>query len=104
MHRTISVDLSSSGSGLRFGLALLGILSITSGCSALLPKSKERVRAKWDSFAAAEAAYSRIIAYETTRDELAGLGFDPDTLPNIRDLDYLELMRARSARSRIPSS
>lgn len=39
------------------------------------------------------ADYEKIKAYETTKEELKELGFDPYTQPNIRILSYLDIIQ-----------
>lgn len=67
-------------------------LLLTSGCSFLLPRSTERVKAPWDSFSAANEAFDQIVPGETTVEKLAQLGYDPGHTRNVTELDYLSLV------------
>jgi hypothetical protein len=63
-----------------------------SGCSSLLPSTKQTIHSPWNSFEEAKAAYERIVPRTTTHKEIHELGFDPFTTPNIRILTYLDNM------------
>ncbi len=76
------------------GLALLvGLIVNLSGCGNALPREENNVRSRWASFEEAMADYEKIIPFETTKKELAELGFDPYTQPNIRILSYLDVIQ-----------
>lgn len=64
-----------------------------SGCAFLLPRSQTTVKSKWQSFAEAKLAFDRIIPGQTQTNELAGLGFDPASNPNVRILTYLDIQQ-----------
>jgi len=61
-----------------------------SGCSKLLPRSKEVTLSKWHSFERLKNTYDRIEAGDTVSD-LAALGFDLEKTPNMQLLNYTEL-------------
>lgn len=61
-----------------------------SGCSKLLPRSKEVTLSRWHSFGPLKSAYDRIEAGDTVSD-LAALGFDLEKTPNMQLLNYTEL-------------
>jgi hypothetical protein len=63
------------------------------GCSSLLPSSQAVARSKWNSFQEAKADFDRIVPGLTATNDLAALGFDPATNPNVRILTYLDVIQ-----------
>jgi hypothetical protein len=47
---------------------------------------------KWENFDDAEAAFNRIEVHKTRVEDLKELGFDPHVTPNIKVLNYLDIM------------
>jgi len=79
---------------LRGALALL--LGAVTGCSSLLPKSKETTGAPgsgWQSYQDAQQAFDRIVLGKTTAAELAAMQLDPRVNPNIAVVPRYELMQ-----------
>lgn len=79
---------------MRFGrtaLLSLGLLSLTA-CGGVLPSKRSAIQSPWNSFDAAMASYERIVPGETRMPELAQMGFDPGHTPNMRRVNYLELI------------
>lgn len=74
-------------------LSTLIFAALLAGCGSMLPTEKTIVKSPWGSFDAAKAAFDKITPYETTADDLKGLGFDPYTTPNISILNYLDIMK-----------
>jgi len=83
----------------RWGLfAIQGLAIVLGACSALgvsktdfLP-GEETDASAFVSYDAVEAAYGNVRAGETRTPELAQLGFDQDTAPNVERLSYLGVM------------
>ncbi len=76
------------------GVALLAALHISlSACSNALPRSERTMRSPWDSFEEAMTAYEKIIPYETTKEDLKALGYDPYSTPNVKILSYLDVIQ-----------
>ena len=78
---------------LRGTVALL--LGAVTGCSSLLPKSKETSGAPgsgWQSYQDAQQTFDRIVPGKTTTAELAGMKLDPRANPNITILPRYEVM------------
>ena len=71
-------------------LLLAAIMALLTGCSALLPTSKEETIVGWDQFDQAKAAYDKV-TLGNSRDELKALGFDVVNSPNVEVLNYLEV-------------
>lgn len=69
---------------------LATIVVLITGCSSLLPSSKEDTISAWHKFDEAKAAYDRITP-GTNRAELKELGFDLANSPNIEVLSYLDV-------------
>lgn len=75
-------------------IAMLVIAISTGGCgSSLLPSTDDAIRSPWREFEEVKTAYDKIIPYETTKDDLIKVGFDPFTTPNIEILTYLTIIR-----------
>ena len=74
-------------------LTALILAALLTGCGSMLPTEKKIVKSPWKSFDEAKAAFDIITPYETTADELKGLGFDPYSTPNISILNYLDIMK-----------
>lgn len=66
---------------------------ILSGCSSLLPSVKQASGSPWNSYEAVRESFGRILPGTTQTAELNALGFDPFKYPNIKVLNYLEVMR-----------
>lgn len=72
--------------------AILIILN-TYGCSSMLPVAKSDIDSPWETFEQAKTAFDKIIPYETTREQLESLYFDPFKTPNIEILTYLDIIQ-----------
>ncbi len=68
-------------------------LFILAGCAALLPRSESGVTSQWSSFDTARENFNRVKPYETDKKQLAALGLDPITNPNITILNYSDVIR-----------
>jgi hypothetical protein len=75
-------------------ILLVFLAAMFSGCSttALLPRQQKIVVTPWNSFAEAKNAFDQINPYQTKKDELEKLGFAPEVTPNIKILNYLDIM------------
>jgi len=77
-----------------FGLIIIAVAFIFSGCASLLPSSKETTRTQaWGSFEEAKAAFEQIVPYSTTGEELHKLGFDPNATSNLKILTHLDIIQ-----------
>ena len=73
---------------------LLAILVLmVSGCSALLPKTKEATASPWQSFQDAQNAFDKIVPGATTVADLRRMKLHPASNPNIAILNYADVMR-----------
>lgn len=70
----------------------LGLLA--AGCASwgVLPSTKETTESPFQTYRSAEDAFSKVKPYVTTAKELKTRGFDPYTTPNIKVLNYLDLV------------
>ncbi|MHB8708997.1 MAG: hypothetical protein ACYC9I_09005 [Desulfuromonadales bacterium] len=88
VHHTRSNQKGGSGRSLRyFSVAALALLT---GCSSLLPSSKEDTISSWHRFEQAKAAYDQITP-GNSQAELRDLGFDLANSPNVEVLSYVDL-------------
>jgi hypothetical protein len=80
--------------GLSRLVLLVFVAALLAGCSAtsLLPSQKQIVVTRWNSFGEAKNAFDLITPYKTKIDGLEELGFAPQLTPNIRILNYLDIM------------
>jgi uncharacterized protein YceK len=78
---------------LAISTAVLLIVLALSGCSSLLPRSKESTSSPWQSYKEAQLTFDKIVPGTTTRAELRGMHLDPETNPNITILNYAEVLR-----------
>jgi hypothetical protein len=62
------------------------------GCAPLLPSGRETVRSPWKTFDDAKEAYESIELGMTTKDDLQCMGFDPFLTPNIKILNYSDIV------------
>jgi hypothetical protein len=69
------------------------IVCLLSGCTGLLPRSKEATASPWATYREAQAAFDRIIPGKTTAEDLRELSLDPETVPNIAILNYSDVLR-----------
>ena len=93
LHRaTARVRAAEAAVGARL-IALIVLVALLSGCSSLLPRFHQRTKSKWASYEEVQAAFDRIIVNETRSEELATLGFHPQSNPNVRILTYLDLIQ-----------
>ena len=60
--------------------------------TVLLPRQQKVVVTPWNSFEEAKSAFDQVTPYQTKKDELEKLGFAPQGTPNIRILNYLDIM------------
>src|SRR5262249_54924869 len=94
--------LAKLGSGIRRRWALVavpGVAILLAACSAvglsntdLLPGEDDTVAMTFTTYDAVETAYGNVRTGETRVPDLAQLGFDTSTAPNVERLSYLGVM------------
>lgn len=75
------------------GLAGLAGLALLSGCSSMLPRSKEATLGPWQSYRDAQLTFDKIVPGQTTAAELSALQLDPQVNPNIAILNYSDVLQ-----------
>src|ERR1043165_2384914 len=73
--------------------AIVLVLSLATGCSALLPRSQESTSSPWQTYQDAQQAFDRLVPGETSVTELKDMALDPSTNPNITILNYTDVLR-----------
>jgi hypothetical protein len=68
------------------------LLPSLTACS-VLPSVKNITQSPWKDFSDAKASYDKIIPGKTTLKELQALGIDPAVTPNVRRLNYVDVLR-----------
>ena len=71
----------------------LGILFLTSGCKNLFPKGSETTESRWQSYAEVQAVFEKVTPNVTTTNELKELGLDPNSSPNMKVLNYVDIIQ-----------
>ena len=71
---------------------LLGAAAVVTGCVSVLPTTTTKNQGKWGSYAEARLAYDSILDGKTRTAELKALGFNPDEMPNMRVLNYVDVV------------
>jgi len=74
-------------------LLLCAILGLLPGCAALLPHEESQTQSAWQSFEEAQQVLDKVIVQQTTKEDLARLGIDPKSNPNITILNYSDILR-----------
>jgi hypothetical protein len=74
-------------------IAALTLLSL-SGCTNMLPSSKQDDSNRWKDFEEVKKSYDLIIPYTTDMDAVRKLGFDPFVTPNTQILNYSQVVKA----------
>lgn len=74
------------------GFVAVAVIFLLVGCARMLPVAKGSAESPWGSFDEAKEAFDAVIPYQTTRQDLAGLQFDPYRSPNITILNYLDVI------------
>jgi hypothetical protein len=78
---------------LRFAVAASAALSLSACASwGVLPSTVETTESPFQTYKSAEDAYAQVKPFVTTTRELKARGFDPYSTPNIRVLNYLDLV------------
>lgn len=78
---------------LRFFVVATALLPLSACASwGILPSTVETTESPFKTYKSAEDAYAQVRPYVTTQKELKKRGFDPYTTPNIRVLNYLDLV------------
>lgn len=73
---------------------LFSALVLLSGCASwgVLPSTVETIETPFQTYKSAEDAFNQVKPFVTTTRELKSRGFDPYSTPNIKVLNYLDLL------------
>jgi len=74
--------------------AALSLACLLAGCASwgVLPSTTETTETPFQTYKSAEDAFNQVKPFVTTTRELKARGFDPYSTPNIKMLNYLELL------------
>jgi hypothetical protein len=72
---------------------LVVALPAVTGCKSLFPAVDHRTKSPWQNMEEVQCAYDEVVPKETQARELRHLGFDPYTNPNVKVLNYLDIMQ-----------
>ncbi|MBI4688413.1 MAG: hypothetical protein HY756_11690 [Nitrospirae bacterium] len=78
--------------GLLFIIISFAILNI-SGCGSMLPSANKTTISQWDNFDTAKATFDLIIPGKTNIEDLKNLGFNPFSTPNVKILNYIDIIQ-----------
>ena len=70
---------------------VIGVAAFVAGCT-VLPSSTNKSQILWKSYDDARGAYDRVAPDRTTDAELRAYGFSTDKVPNIRLLNYVDVV------------
>lgn len=83
IHATLGRTLST-------GAALLATAGLISACT-VLPSTDNTSKSNWATYDEAHGAYTSVVLTKTTRKELQSMGFTPESTPNVRILNYVDV-------------
>lgn len=72
-------------------LSIFALLLLQVGCAGLLPRTRSVAESPWIQYSQAKEAFDAIVVGKSTMEDLKGLGFDIDSSPNIKVLNYLDI-------------
>lgn len=72
-------------------LIILAVVMLQVGCTALLPRGKAIAESPWEQYDDAKKAFDSVSVGKTTTEDLKRLGFDVESSPNIKVLNYLDI-------------
>lgn len=74
-------------------LVVAGAMLLGCGCKSLFPSQTSVTESRWNSYAAVNAAFDKIVPGHTDTNDLVLLGFDPSVSPNVKILSYVDLIQ-----------
>ena len=72
-------------------LMMFSLLLTQVGCVALLPRAKAVSESPWQEYSDAKGSFDSIKIGETTVEDLKQLGFDVNSSPNLKIMNYLDI-------------
>lgn len=73
-------------------IGTMEVMILTTGCRSMFSSSQSTTTMRWKSYDQVEAAFLTITPYETTEESLRKLGFDPKASPNVKILNYVDII------------
>jgi hypothetical protein len=70
-----------------------GAMLLTAGCASLFPSKTTTVESRWKSYAEIDAAFEKIIPYQSNTNDLRTLGFHPSVSPNVKLLNHSDIVK-----------
>ncbi len=74
-------------------LTFLALVLLTTGCKSLFPSEDKKTVVQWQNYDQTQSTFDKIIPHQTTVDDLKKMGLDPHSSPNIKLLNYLDVIR-----------
>ncbi|ALG67456.1 hypothetical protein [Beggiatoa leptomitoformis] len=74
-------------------LLIISIIFWLAGCSGLLPEVNTTIQTPWQSFDEVKISFDNVEPMVTTVDKLKKLGIEPFVTPNVKLLNYLDLVQ-----------
>jgi hypothetical protein len=74
-------------------VTVAGAMLLTGGCASLFPSKTTTVESLWKNYAEIDAAFGKIIPYQTNTNDLRTLGFDPSVMPNLKLLNHSDIVK-----------
>lgn len=87
---TTTASLKTYSRTLCTGIALAVAAGLMGACT-VLPSTANTSKSKWSNYDEAHDAYGTVVLDQTTRKDLHFLGFTPDSSPNVRILNYVDV-------------
>lgn len=72
-------------------LFMLAVIMLQVGCTALLPRGRAIAESPWLQYEDAKKAFDAVSVGITTTQDLKSLGFDVESSPNLKVLNYLDI-------------
>ena len=73
-------------------IGMIGVMLLAMGCSSMFSSSQSTTTMRWNCYNQVEAAFQKVKPYETTEENLRQLGFDPKATPNVKILNYVDII------------
>jgi hypothetical protein len=73
-------------------LLLVPLVLPIMGCKSMFISENHRSVTQWENYDQADAAFNKVVPHQTRVEDLKVLGFDPHITPNIKILNYLDII------------
>jgi hypothetical protein len=68
------------------------MMMVTAGCRSMFPIEDKRTVNTWTNYEDTQLTFDKIVPHQTTVDDLKKMGLDPHDSPNIKLLNYLDVI------------